>query len=74
MDQAHVQQIWRDDGETHFAIAGFGMVGSGWRLDYAYTLTPPTAQVLSIDHHPTQSVRLVYRPLGENWYIRLLFE
>jgi hypothetical protein len=78
MDKAHIIQIFRWDGEVNFAFAGWGVAGSGWRLSFAYIITPPSPLVKSIDSPPKVSSpdgrTIAYRSLGHNWYIRLIFE
>jgi len=76
MHNAHVLQVWRNDGETNFAIAGWGFASEGWRLSYAYVSSTPTPLVPTIDNPPRHAAGdpgVVYRPLGDNWYIRLIY-
>jgi hypothetical protein len=74
MGKAHVIELFRSDGEVNFGFAYWGMAGSGWRLDFAYITTPPSPLVTSIDSPPTTYSDANYRPLGGDWYIRLIFE
>jgi hypothetical protein len=69
MDDAHIINFWRSNGETDFAIAGFGFASEGWRLGFTYTTLTPSPLVTSIDSPPrltTQDRGEVYRPLGDN--------
>jgi hypothetical protein len=68
-------EIWRSDGETVFAIAGWGWASNGWRLSFDHPDVAPDSQVSSIDHPPVtaQEGSVVYRPLGDGWYIRLIY-
>jgi hypothetical protein len=75
MHKAHVLQLWRAEGEMEFAIAGWGWASNGWRLSFAHLDAAPPSQVSSIDHPPMtgQEGSVIYRPLGDGWYIRLIY-
>jgi hypothetical protein len=70
-----ISKMWRSDGETCFYITGFGFAGEGWRLLYVYTAVTPNVLVNSIDverEDHTSHSNVMYRPLGSNWYIKLI--
>jgi hypothetical protein len=76
MDQAHINQLFRSDDGIHFAIAGVGFASEGWRLDFTYTKIAPSPLVQSIDSPPrpiSEDGAVIYRPLGDDWYIRLIY-
>ena len=76
MDQAHVIQLFRADDGIHFAIAGAGFASNGWRLDFTYTKIAPSPLVQSIDSPPrliSEDGVVIYRSLGDDWYIRLYY-
>jgi hypothetical protein len=77
MEKASIHQIWRTDGETCFYITGFGFAGDGWRLCYVYTLNKPSVLVSTIDtlnEKSDEKQNVIYRGLGNNWYIKLIGE
>jgi hypothetical protein len=76
MDKAHVTQLWRYEGQTNFNVAASGFVSFGWRLAFTYARTPPAPLIQSIDYLPARTSEdrgPVYRPLGGDWYIRLIY-
>jgi hypothetical protein len=76
MDEAHITQLWHYEGATNFNIAAFGFASEGWRLSFSYTKTIPSSLVPSIDNQQGHSIEdrgPVYRSLGDNWYIRLIY-
>jgi hypothetical protein len=76
MDKAHIKELWLDQGVINFKFAGFGIAGSGWRLSFAYTKTPPSSLIPSIDSLPKHYAgepSPEYRALGNNWYMRIYY-
>lgn len=81
--QAHeVDFLWRQDAMVliRAGFSGWGSSGKGPRLCYVYTLHSPPHQVTRLldirDEHyqiKEHDWHLVYKPLGENWYIRLIW-
>lgn len=75
LNQAHVTQVWRDQNTINVNVAAYGFASSGWRLAFTYTTKVPSPVVPTIDSPPTASQEgaVIYRPLGDDWYIRLIY-
>jgi hypothetical protein len=71
--QAHVDQVLNYGDETDFYFTSAGMAGTGWRLFFVYRTSMPGFEAQTIDPpHTERPPFFLYRPLGGNWYVRLL--
>jgi len=79
MEKVGVKQLWRQDGSTYFNFAAWGFAGSGWRLAFMHSPAKqsPSPLTSSIDSPHTYigvGPDIVYRALGDDWYVRVLLE
>jgi hypothetical protein len=77
MSKTGIKQLWRRDGATYFNFAEFGIAGSGWRLAFMHSTSIQSPLTTSVDLPIADTgadPEIVYRPLGDGWYIRVLLE
>lgn len=82
MQEHEVNFLWRQEGMTliRAGFSGWGSATKGPRLCYVHTLHSPTHQVTNLQEIGDEKYQLkeqdwhmVYKPLGDNWYIRLIW-
>ena len=63
----------RDNGirEIRFLVAGWGALDVGWQISIMWTEVEPKLLIANLDGLQKTTSHVAYRPLGDNWYLRI---
>ena len=63
----------RDNGirEIRFLVAGWGALDVGWQISVMWTEVEPKLLIANLDGLQKTTSHVAYRPLGDNWYLRI---
>ena len=75
LKQAGVRSVERDGNEISFPVARWGAFSHGWRIAVVWTDVKPTPLITNLDDFKkaTNKWEQAYRPLGDNWYLWIIW-